>query len=294
MKPKAKSEITLDRGILSKACNAVGAALTSTANQPDAWLTVTCERLVEIIGDDVAAQAWVTLAQGSETPLRVLHAAAAGGLGKAAGKRSSDDTEKVLRSARDGFPEDDVTDAIHLHADAGALHAIKRSNIASDNAWQSSKFRRARAAMGLYDFARATAPLQLVEGPGALTLQIDGLSPSWRPDELTLCALQAVTPALARGFDARFVGPSRRRSELLESLSEAQKRIAPLLAEGCTEREIAERLKRSVHTVHEYTREIYRALGVCSRREMRDIWFGLRPGPESNGKSHKASAHHRD
>lgn len=52
---------------------------------------------------------------------------------------------------------------------------------------------------------------------------------------------------------------------LVDALTERQKEVACLLAEGLTEAEVAERLFRSEHTMHEHVRHIYERLD-CRRR----------------------------
>ncbi len=55
------------------------------------------------------------------------------------------------------------------------------------------------------------------------------------------------------------------RPELLARVSDAQRVVLDLLLEGMTEPQIAERIGRSRHTVHDHTKAIYAALGVNSR-----------------------------
>jgi len=51
-----------------------------------------------------------------------------------------------------------------------------------------------------------------------------------------------------------------------DCLTERQKTVAILLAQGLTYDQVAARLALSRHTVHEHVRHIYERLG-CSRRE---------------------------
>ena len=53
-----------------------------------------------------------------------------------------------------------------------------------------------------------------------------------------------------------------------------QRRLAPLLVEGKSEREIAETIGRSRHTVHDHTKRIYRAFDVHTRPELAARWNG--------------------
>lgn len=251
--------------MLDRACAAVGAALTCEATHPEKWLRDVCDRVCELMSGSIAAQVWiVAMGQGEAA---TLHAAAAG-------LRSRDAAARLLRDAKSSAPQTLATAAGGLN---GELRTFTRRDIISDQEWSRSGLKRAREALGVHDFARAVAPLDLVNDTGFLALQFDGLTAQWQADDLALAALGAVTGAMARGFGRRFVEPAQRRLELMRRLSDAQKQIAPLLAEGRTERAIAERLERSAHTIHEHTREIYRSFGVRSKIELRDLWFGIAP-----------------
>lgn len=257
------------RAMIAKACGMVGAALTSDAANPEQWLTQTCAQLVDLVEGRAAALACLRSAASFDEALRLLHAGAAG-------MPSPEAREASLAALAKG----DAAPTTGIAGGLGAARALARSQIMSDRVWQASGERRARMAIGLFEFARASAAVDLVDGPGLLTIQLDGLTAQWRPDDLTLAALEAVAPAMARGYLKRFIAPERRKRQLLDRLSDSQKLIAPLLASGLTEREVAERLERSMHTIHEHTREIYRAFGVRSRMELRDLWLGVEaPGP---------------
>lgn len=58
------------------------------------------------------------------------------------------------------------------------------------------------------------------------------------------------------------------RPDLLGLVSDAQRRVLELLLEGQTEPQIAERLGRSRHTVHDHTKAIYSALKVNNRVQL--------------------------
>jgi DNA-binding CsgD family transcriptional regulator len=52
------------------------------------------------------------------------------------------------------------------------------------------------------------------------------------------------------------------------SLTEAEQRLADLVALGLTNRELAERLYVSSHTIDAHLRHIYRKLGISSRVDL--------------------------
>lgn len=76
---------------------------------------------------------------------------------------------------------------------------------------------------------------------------------------------------------ATHVGPlgdetARPRSiDSLARLSRTERRVLDLLLEGRTERQAAEQIGRSPHTVHVHVKNIYRKLDVSSRRQLKAI-----------------------
>lgn len=70
---------------------------------------------------------------------------------------------------------------------------------------------------------------------------------------------------LDAGFGARLAAS---RPELVARVSPAQHRVLELLLTGMTEPEIAAKIDRSRHTVHDHTKAIYASLGVRSRVEL--------------------------
>lgn len=102
-------------------------------------------------------------------------------------------------------------------------------------------------------------------------------------DSAALCRVHApltrlIHQGLEREFDsfARVGGhiarPSRPTTELLESLSRTERQILPHLRTAATEREIAAAVHRSPHTVHVHVKNIYRKLGISSRRDLQNLF----------------------
>ena len=63
-------------------------------------------------------------------------------------------------------------------------------------------------------------------------------------------------------------------STLLGRLTPGQARVAELMAEGLSKREVATRLNRSEHTIHDHTKSIYHLLDVGTRAEFMALWAG--------------------
>lgn len=51
-------------------------------------------------------------------------------------------------------------------------------------------------------------------------------------------------------------------------LSQMEQRVCVLLLQSLTEHAVAEHLSRSPNTIHVHVRNIYRKLGVCSRKQL--------------------------
>jgi DNA-binding NarL/FixJ family response regulator len=58
------------------------------------------------------------------------------------------------------------------------------------------------------------------------------------------------------------------RPDLLANISTAQQKVLSFLLAGLTEPQIAERIARSRHTVHDHTKAIYSALKVNNRVQL--------------------------
>lgn len=95
-------------------------------------------------------------------------------------------------------------------------------------------------------------------------------------------------------IEPRPFGPGPLRHTLLSKLSEAQQRVLAYLLVGLTEPQIAEKVGRSRHTVHDHTKAIYAALGVKRRVQLVLLFNGTNPrdllpeaerGSLSNGES---------
>lgn len=76
---------------------------------------------------------------------------------------------------------------------------------------------------------------------------------------------ETVAPILARAPKAWFAHRTLATIELLPDITPAEKLVLGLLLEGKSARAIADDLGRSVHTINNHTRKIFKAFGVTSR-----------------------------
>jgi len=137
---------------------------------------------------------------------------------------------------------------------------------------------KALAWQALGDLPAALAALEraltLAEPEGYMRLFLDEGPPAARL--LYRAAERGVRPAYAGRLLAAFPdagaaftprGPSASSSCLVEPLSERERQILQLIAEGTTNKEIAQRLVLSVGTVKVHTHNIYGKLGVSGRTQ---------------------------
>ena len=99
---------------------------------------------------------------------------------------------------------------------------------------------------------------------------LERLSPSLRR-----AVLDGYNMESARAEQRRARDPSTARyshAQLLTKLSRTERQILGYLRSDVTEREVAEAIHRSPHTVHVHVKNIYRKLGVNSRRSLREMF----------------------
>ncbi len=90
--------------------------------------------------------------------------------------------------------------------------------------------------------------------------------------------------ACGRPLDRASEAEIARRFQLLNRLSESQRQVLGYLLMGLTEPQIAEKLHRSRHTVHDHTKAIYAVCGVQRRVHLVHTLAGLDPEDLVHGK----------
>lgn len=153
----------------------------------------------------------------------------------------------------------------------GPIVAGARRELCSDRTWDRDPFvNEVRRTAGLDDSVyamRYTGRAGIAEGL-CLTRGV-GDTAFAAQDRV---ALELFVADCAWLFRPQLSGAVRERSELLPRRH--RETLEGLLA-GFSESDIARRQGRSVHTVHQYVKELYRAFGVRSRAEL--LAFCLRP-----------------
>ena len=72
------------------------------------------------------------------------------------------------------------------------------------------------------------------------------------------------------GFERRIVSHPRAKTGW-DSLTEAELKVVNLIAQGATNREVAEQLHLSLHTVKTHLHNIFAKLGITSRTQFAEI-----------------------
>ena len=149
-----------------------------------------------------------------------------------------------------------------------------RDELLSCQGWSHSPLSASRARHGLYEFVWSAVSVSGGALPRVMVVQCDGTGREWKPGQALSRKLSLLLDCAQQALVAGPLADRERREGLLAALSPMRRKVAPLLASGRSESEIATVLGRSRHTVHEHAKAIYAEWGVNSRYELRDLWFG--------------------
>lgn len=148
-----------------------------------------------------------------------------------------------------------------------------RRELVSDDDWYASRYTAEhRANAGLDDqLFSVSASLERDGWLGVIGLHRERNDRPFAENESLM--LKALHSALALKFwrgalRTGGTGSAAGESEGWATLTDAQRRLLPFLVQGLSEREIAERIGRSRHTVHDHVLAIYRQLQVRNRVEL--------------------------
>ena len=177
----------------------------------------------------------------------------------------------------------------HAQSDL-AERVFTRRDVSDDAEWANEELARCRAAPARGDFVEGHFVAPWIGSRCVLFLTADrrdGASPIAWDEQRIVTVFWCLGPAIRDGFVQAVAVPAMRRAEVLKRVSAIQGTILRMLAEGETERGIAEKLSRSVHTVHDHVKTIYLSLGVSSRYKLVEIWNGRAKlaAPEVSGEA---------
>jgi DNA-binding CsgD family transcriptional regulator len=90
-------------------------------------------------------------------------------------------------------------------------------------------------------------------------------------DTLKSSGAAAFAARASRELKATGARPRRRKAEAFEQFTVLELRIARLVAEGLTSKEVGIQLFLSPHTIDAHLRKFFAKLGISSRRQLRDV-----------------------
>ena len=145
--------------------------------------------------------------------------------------------------------------------------------------------------MGVDEAQRVTLPLgRFLRGVqpaigtnAAIVWQVDGRVGAWGPTPIDIAAGEILSHTLAQLYVQTLARREQHWAKLTAMLSPSQAPILPFLATGMSQRTIAEKLGRSLHTVHDHVKGIYAGLNIKSRYQLFVLWNGGDPSSVSEG-----------
>ncbi len=234
-------------------------------DEPEPWLASACHSLCELDEGRVAAQALV-VERNPLTNMRVVRHAAINCRGELPAMLT------LLAASRDGFPQDDVGVYALGRFGPGEATCLARRDVVPDDRWSLCGLRKFRKECGVFEFVRAIFPYEIDENAAMVLFELDGTDSDWRPSGELVAVFGEITRSIFDRYHQRFTQRELYRNQLLNLLTPMQQAIAPLLATEMSEPEIALRLRRSRHTIHDHTKAIYKAWRINARAQLRDKW----------------------
>lgn len=134
-----------------------------------------------------------------------------------------------------------------------------------------------RVTTPLGRFVRGVVPIAPAGDGRALLWQVDGKLGGWTPTGQDAAAGEGLSLALPQAYTQTVHRRGTQREKLTRAVSASQSQILPLLAKGLSQRQISQRVSRSLHTVHDHVKGIYAALGIKSRYQLYVLWNGGDP-----------------
>lgn len=163
--------------------------------------------------------------------------------------------------AATGKPADPVMDV--LAAMEGRVVTLTRREAVADLDWQASpQHRELRHPLNLGSTLYIKIHAQLIDRTTIVTLIREKGAPEFTERDAYLADLCLSEMAWPFTADMSFTDPR------VEGLQPRLKKVMKHLLEGDSEKQVALKLKLSPHTVHEYVKNLYAELGVCSRGEL--------------------------
>lgn len=242
-----------------------GALAAEPLSTPQEWAAIAAQQVLAFFGGPVGGGAGVI---GGPVGASVA-------IVKRFDRNESRRVEPVAIAGYSGISPDQVNAAVtavashpSVWSEVTALHGrITTQPIGVDEAQ--------RVTMPLGRFLRGVQPA--IGTTAAIVWQVDGRVGAWGPTPIDAAAGELLSHTLAQLYVQTLARREQHWAKLSAMLSPSQAPILPLLATGMSQRSIAEKLGRSLHTVHDHVKGIYAGLNIKSRYQLFVLWNGGDP-----------------
>jgi len=242
-----------------------GALAAEPLATPQEWTTIAAQQVLAFFGGPVGGGAGVI---GGPIGASVA-------VVRRFDRNDSRRVDPIATSGYAGIAPDQVAAAVHAVAshpsiwtDIGALHGRLATQPLGVDEVQ-------RVTMPLGRFLRGVQPA--VGTNAAIVWQVDGRVGAWGPTPIDVAAGELLSHTLSQLYVQTLARREQHWAKLSAMLSPSQAPILPLLASGMSQRAIAEKLGRSLHTVHDHVKGIYAGLNIKSRYQLFVLWNGGDP-----------------
>ena len=148
----------------------------------------------------------------------------------------------------------------------GNHFTLPRQDIVSDDVWQSGRFDQHIQRMGLDTFIYSIVPLMERNGAVVFSSAVFFRKPG-RPD-FNQREAQIIHWVISECGQLHREGLDVGHIDDLANLTPRQRTVLVLLMDGLTQKQVADRLRLSTHTVGDHIKAVYRHFKVNSRAEL--------------------------
>lgn len=245
------------RDLVARACIAIGEVYTTSPESTERWLSAAAHAIQQFVDSFQPAggtrSTGVWLAMASQTTFSGEPVVEVGSAGYA-----NEQTAVVVRRA-----------AAAWCARARLAQGLLQTHLGGGDGPQLPG--------GLSCSFRTVLPLRWAGSVRWLILEVTIPTGAAGPGKGGVAAAELLLPLVAGVLEQTVGRLEAHRQRLALRVSPAQQPILPLLATGMSQRLIADRVQRSLHTVHDHVKSIYGSLGVNSRFAFQRLWNGQDP-----------------
>ncbi|MGH7131416.1 MAG: helix-turn-helix transcriptional regulator [Phycisphaerales bacterium] len=247
------------RDLVARACTAIGEVYTTNPESTEKWLSAAGRALHQFIdsfhhagSNGRLVGAW--LAMVSQTTLS---------------------GEPVIEVGSSGYSTEQAAQIVRRAAAAWCSRSRLAQGLMNTQVGSGDG---PQLPGGISCAQRTILPLRWAGSVRWLVLELNVATGSPGPGKSGVAAAELMLPLIAGVLEQTVGRLEAHRHRLAMRVSPAQQPILPMLATGMSQRLIAERVQRSLHTVHDHVKSIYGSLGVNSRFQFQRLWNGHEPG----------------